>query len=425
MNSFSCQPMNNIRLFILMLLLVPVALRAQTYDIIIKGGHVIDPKNGVNAVMDVAIKGDRIGKVAKDIPEAEGKQVIDAAGLYVTPGLIDMHGHVFAGTTPDGDLSNGFSSLPPDGFTFRVGVTTIVDAGGAGAKSFPEFKKNIIDRSQTRVLAFVNISSEGMRGDEYSVYQQDVKFMDPQLVASAAREYKDYIVGVKVAHFHKSDFIAVDRALQAGKLANIPVMVDFGGSKPRLSIEDLFMKRLRPGDIFTHTYGQILETKESIVDIETGKLKPFVVEARKRGVIFDVGHGGGSFTYSQALPATRAGFYPETISTDLHTGSMNGAMKDMLNVMSKFMALKMDLVSVIAASTWAPARAIKREELGHISEGANADMVILNLREGRFGFYDVARYKSEGTEKLECELTIKGGKIVYDLNARAIPLPPK
>ncbi|WP_439583623.1 amidohydrolase/deacetylase family metallohydrolase [Dyadobacter bucti] len=417
--------MNKISFFLLLLLSLPVISRAQSYDIIIKGGHVIDPKNNINGIMDVAITGDKIAQLAKSIPAGQGKQVIDAAGLYVTPGIIDIHGHVFAGTTPDGDLSNGFSALPPDGFTFRVGVTTIVDAGGAGSKSFPEFKKNIIDRSQTRVLAFLNISSEGMRGDEYSVYQQDVKFMDPQLAASAAKEYKDYIVGIKVAHFHKSDFIAVDRALEAGKLANIPVMIDFGGSKPRLSIEDLFMKRLRPGDIFTHTYGQILETKESIVDLETGKLKPFVLAARKRGVIFDVGHGGGSFTYSQALPATKAGFYPETISTDLHTGSMNGAMKDMLNVMSKFMALNMDLQSVITASTWAAAKAIKHEELGHISVGANADVAILNLRKGKFGFYDVARYKSEGTEKLECEVTIKGGKIVYDLNARSMPLPSK
>ncbi|WP_138476644.1 amidohydrolase/deacetylase family metallohydrolase [Dyadobacter bucti] len=417
--------MNKISFFLLLLLSLPAISRAQSYDIIIKGGHVIDPKNNINGIMDVAITGDKIAQLAKSIPAGQGKQVIDAAGLYVTPGIIDIHGHVFAGTTPDGDLSNGFSALPPDGFTFRVGVTTIVDAGGAGSKSFPEFKKNIIDRSQTRVLAFLNISSEGMRGDEYSVYQQDVKFMDPQLAASAAKEYKDYIVGIKVAHFHKSDFIAVDRALEAGKLANIPVMIDFGGSKPRLSIEDLFMKRLRPGDIFTHTYGQILETKESIVDLETGKLKPFVLAARKRGVIFDVGHGGGSFTYSQALPATKAGFYPETISTDLHTGSMNGAMKDMLNVMSKFMALNMDLQSVITASTWAAAKAIKHEELGHISVGANADVAILNLRKGKFGFYDVARYKSEGTEKLECEVTIKGGKIVYDLNARSMPLPSK
>jgi dihydroorotase len=411
--------------FLFLLLSISGLSSAQKYDLLIKGGHMIDPKNNINGIMDLAITADKVAQVAKNIPVKEGKKVIDATGLYVTPGIIDMHGHVFAGTTDDGELSNGFASLPPDGFTFRVGVTTIVDAGGAGAKSFAEFKKNIIDRAQTRVLAFLNISSEGMRGSEYSDFQQNVKFMDPQLAAETAKSYRDYIVGIKVAHFHSPDFIAVDQALEAGKRAGIPVMIDFGGSKPRLSIEDLFMKRLRPGDIFTHTYGQILETKESIVDLESNTLKPFVWAARKRGIIFDVGHGGGSFTYSQAIPATKAGFFPETISTDLHTGSMNSAMKDMLNVMSKFLALNMDLPSVIRASTWAPAKAIHREELGHLSVGAIADVAILNLQKGRFGFYDVARFKSVGTQKLECEMTIKGGNVVYDLNARSMPLPTK
>lgn len=417
--------MKKISLYLFFLISVSLSAKAQTYDLVIKGGLVIDPKNNINAIMDIAVTGDKIAKVAKNIPAAQAKQVVNAAGLYVTPGIIDIHGHVFAGTDPEGGLSDGFSSLPPDGFTFRVGVTTIVDAGGAGANSFATFKKNIIDQSQTRVLAFLNISSAGMIGSEYSEYQQDMKYYDPVLAAKAANDYKDYIVGIKVAHFHKPDFIAVDKALEAGKLANIPVMIDFGGSKPRLSLEDLFLKRLRPGDIFTHTYGQILETKESIVDLETNKLKPFVQAARKRGVIFDVGHGGGSFTYSQALPATQQGFYPETISTDLHTGSMNGAMKDMLSVMSKFMALNMKLEEVIKASTWASAKAIKREELGHLSVGAVADIAVLNLRKGKFGFYDVARYKSVGTEKLECEVTIKGGKVVYDLNALSMDVPLK
>lgn len=397
-----------------------VSVHAQLYHTIIKGGHVIDPKNNIDGVMDVAILEGKISRVAENIDVKQGAQIINATGKYVTPGLIDIHGHVFSGTTRDGQLSNGFSSVPADGFTFRVGVTTIVDAGDAGANSFPEFKENVIDRSQTRVLAFLNISYEGMRGDEMSVYQQNTSFMDPEMAANVAKHYSDYIVGIKVAHFHRSDFIAVDRAVEAGKLADIPVMVDFGGAKPRLSIEDLFMKHLRPGDIFTHTFGQLLETKEAIVDVETKKLKPFVNAARKRGIIFDVGHGGGSFTFSQAIPASKAGFYPETISTDLHTGSMNGAMKDILNVMSKFLALDMGLADVIEATTWAPAQAIKHEELGNLSVGAIADIAVLNLRHGKFGFYDVARTKMDGRHLLECEMTIKGGRVVYDLNAMSI-----
>ncbi len=412
------------RLFLLPVILIccQLVVQAQSYTTILKGGHLIDPKNNINAVMDIAIRDGKIAEVSKNIDAAKAKEVINISGKYVTPGLIDIHGHVFAGTDPEGHLMNGFASLPADGFTFRVGVTTIVDAGDSGAESFEEFKRNVIDRSRTRVLAFLNISKKGMYGGENSLEQQTNSFFDPVLAADVAKHYKDNIVGIKVAHYHKSDWVAVDRAMEAGKLAGIPVMVDFGGTVPRLSLEELFLRKMRPGDIFTHTYGELIKTKETIVDLDSKKLYPHVLEARKRGIIFDVGHGGGSFTFSQAIPATKAGFFPETISTDLHTGSMNGAMKDMLNVMSKFLALDMPLPEVIKASTWASARAIHREELGHLSVGAIADITVLNLREGKFGFYDVARFKKEGSRLLECEMTIKDGSVVYDLNAMSIPL---
>lgn len=408
--------------FMLTLLFLGKTVFSQSYDIVIKEGHVIDPKNNINTVMDIAITDGKIALVSKNIPENQGKQVVHADGMYVTPGLIDIHGHVFAGTEPDHAYSNGFSSVPPDGFYQRVGVTTVVDAGGAGWKSFPTFKKNIIDNSQMRVLSFLNIVGIGMRG---GIYEQNVNDMDPEMAAKAALQYKDHIVGIKVAHFTSPNFTNVDRGVEAGVLANIPVMVDFGGTKPRLSIEDLFMKHLRPGDIFTHTFGQLLETKEAIVDIETNTLKPFVLAAQKRGIIFDVGYGGSSFTYSQAIPAAKAGFHPNTISTDLHASSMKSSMKDMLSVMSKFLELDMDLQSVIKASTWAPAQAIKREELGHLSEGAIADVSIFTMRQGKFGFYDLAGYKMEGKQKLECEMTIIDGKIAYDLNGIVSPLPKR
>lgn len=394
---------------------------SQTYSTLLKGGHLIDPKNGINKLMDVAIQDGKIAAIAINIDPKLATQVIDITGKYVTPGLIDIHGHVFAGTDHGGQLENGFSSLPADGFSFRVGVTTIVDAGDSGAETFELFKKNVIDKSQTRVLAFLNISRKGMFGDEYSLEQQNNSFFDAQMAADVAKHYKDHIVGIKVAHYHKTDWVAVDRAVEAGKLANMPIMVDFGGTVPRLSLEELFLRKMRPGDIFTHTYGELVKTKETIVDLESKKLKPFVLEARKRGIIFDVGHGGGSFTFSQAIPATQQGLFPETISTDLHTGSMNSAMKDQLNVMSKFMAMDMPLADVIKASTWSAAKAINHEELGHLSVGAIADVAVLNLREGKFGFYDVARFKKEGKNLLECEMTIKGGRIVYDLNALSFP----
>jgi dihydroorotase len=183
------------------------------------------------------------------------------------------------------------------------------------------------------------------------------------------------------------------------------------------------MQHLRPGDIYTHTY-TLLEgnVRESVVDSASNQVKPFIWEAKKLGILFDVGYGGASFNFSQAIPALKAGFYPNTISTDLHTGSMNASMKDQLGVMSKFLVMGMPLKDVVLASTWAPAKAIQREELGNLSQGAIADLAILNLREGSFGFYDKTGFKVKGKQKLECEMTIKAGRIVYDLNGIAEPI---
>ncbi|MEY3620886.1 MAG: hypothetical protein RLZZ391_1252 [Bacteroidota bacterium] len=390
----------------------------NNYDLLVKGGHVIDPKNGIDAVMDIAIKAGKIFKVGNNLPASEAKQVVDATGLKVVPGIIDMHAHVFAGTQPDHYLSDGLSALMPDGYTFRVGVTTVVDCGGAGWKNFATFKKNVIDISQTRILSFLNIVGEGMRGGNY---EQDIADMNPKLAANAAKQYKDYVVGFKLAHFNGADWTPTTRAVEAGKLAELPVIIDFGGSQPNLSIQELFFNHLRPGDIYTHTYAALNGAREEIVDANN-TLKPFVLEAQKRGIIFDVGYGGASFNYTQAIPAIKAGLFPNTISTDLHTGSMNSSMKDQLSVMSKFMNLGMPLFEVIKASTWKPAQVINRTNLGHLTEGAEADIAILNIRKGKFGFYDKTGYKVNGTEKFECELTIKGGKVVYDLNGLANPI---
>jgi len=396
---------------------------SQVYDIVIKGGHVIDPKNNIDVVTDVAIAAGKIVRLANNIDTKHAEQVVDAKGLYVTPGLIDLHAHVFFGTEPDHYLSNGLAAVVPDGFTFRVGVTTVADAGGAGWKSFPMFKKNIIDNSQTRVLCFLNIVGEGMRG---GAYEQNVNDMDAKMSAFVAKQYKDYVVGFKVAHFSGAEWTPVDRAVEAGKLVNMPIMVDFGVSTPPLSIEELYMKHLRSGDIYTHTF-TLLEgnVRETVVDTLTNKVKPFVWDAIKKGIVFDVGYGGASFNFTQAIPAIKQGFYPKTISTDLHTGSMNTSMKNQLDVMSKFLFMGMPLNEVIKASTWSPAQVIKHEELGNLSVGAIADVAVLNLRQGNFGFYDKTGYKVEGKQKFECEMTIKDGKIVYDLNGIASPIYAK
>ncbi|MCX6289646.1 MAG: amidohydrolase/deacetylase family metallohydrolase [Bacteroidetes bacterium] len=394
---------------------------AQTYSIVIKGGLVIDPKNGINEIMDIAIQDGKIASVAKNINATGATQVVNAKGLIVSPGLIDIHGHVFAGTQADRGLSDGNSALMPDGYTFRVGVTTIVDCGGAGWKNFAVFKKNVIDFSQTRVLSFLNIVGEGMRG---GAYEQDARDMDPKMAAYVAKQNKKDIVGFKVAHFENAEWAPVDNAVAAGKLAgDIPVIVDFGGddSHAPLSIEELFFKHLRPGDIYTHTFTE-LQRRDPIVDFKTRQLKPFIKNAQARGILFDVGFGGASFAFDQALPAIKAGFYPNTISTDLHTGSMNNAMKDMLNVMSIFMTMGMDVPAIIKASTWAPAQSIKREELGNLSVGSVADVAILGIREGNFGFFDRIGHKETGTKKFECQATIRNGKMVYDLNGITTPI---
>jgi len=388
------------------------------YAIVIKGGHVIDPKNGVDEKFDVAINDGKVVLLQKNIDASLGKQVVRARGLLVVPGIIDMHSHHFFGVEPDMYLRNSYYAHPPDGFTFRNGITTVVDAGSSGWKSFPKFLEQTIKHSNTRVLAFLNIVGEGMRGGKY---EQDTTDMDAAMSAACAKENKEYIVGFKVAHYNRRDWVPVDRAVEAGNIAgNIPVMIDFGGSG--LSLEALTMTHLRPGDIYTHAYGGGGSGREAIVDSASKKVKPFVFAARQRGIIWDVGFGAASFTYDHAIPATEQGFFPDVISTDLHVGSMNTAMKDILTVMSKFLALKMPLNSVIASVTSTPAKVIKRETLGNLSTGSVADVALLKVRKGKFGFFDQKGNFMKGKKKFECEMTIKDGKIFYDLNGRAKPL---
>jgi dihydroorotase len=386
--------------------LVNTMLAQSSYDLLLKGGHVIDGKNKISAVMDVAIANGKIAQIAADIPAAQAVKVVDVSGLYVVPGLIDMHVHVYAGTGQRGAY-NGDNSVYPDGFTFRSGVTTVADAGSSGWRNFPDFKDRVIDRSKTRVLAFLNIVGKGMAG----AVEQDLTEMDPKAAAEMAARYKDIIVGIKTAHYAGPEWTPVEHAVEAGTLANIPVMVDFGTFRPERPFQELVLKKLRPGDIYTHTYlGWV-----PILD-DQGHLLPYLLEARRRGVIFDVGHGGGSFLFRQAIPAMRQGFGPDSISTDLHIGSMNAGMKDMLNVMSKFLNMGMPIDEVILRSTWTPAREIHHEELGNLSVGSVADVAVLRVQQGHFGFVDTYGARLQGAQKLECELTIRNGRVVWDLN---------
>jgi len=388
------------------LLFAQQAQQAQ-YDLLIQGGHVVDAKSGVSAVRDVAIQGGKIAAVAEHIDPASALKTVSAKGLYVTPGLIDIHVHVYA-STGEAHSYAGDNSVFPDGFTFRVGVTTVADAGCAGYKNFEDFKEHVIDRSKTRVLAFLNIVGAGMRGPKY---EDNLADMEPQPAADMAKKYAGLIIGIKTAHYSGPEWTPVEHAVAAGTLANIPVMVDFGANKPERPITVLLEQKLRPGDIYTHCYSGL----RNELDV-SGHVNQGMIEGRKRGVIFDVGHGGGSFAWRIAVPMTKQGFWPDSISTDLHISAMNSGMKDMLNVMDKFLALGMSVDDVIARSTWNPAREIHHDELGNLSVGSPADVAVLRLDRGHFGFTDMYGARMDGNQKFICEMTVRNGKVVYDLN---------
>lgn len=391
-----------------LLVLAGAAAAQPVYDLLLQGGHVIDPKNKIDRVMDVAIAGGKIARVAEAIPTSEAKRTVNAKGLYVTPGLIDIHVHVYAGTGQR--ALTGDSSVYPDGFSFRSGVTTMVDAGTAGWRAFPDFRQRIIDRAQTRVLAFLNICGAGMAAQG----ENDVTDMDPEAAVKMAKAHPDVIVGFKVAHYAKDEWPDVDAAVKASAATGLPVMVDFGYTGKARTLDVLLRDKLRQGDIYTHCYSghraELLPDK---------KLNPAMWAGRKRGILFDVGHGGGSFYWNIAVPAFEQGFYPDTISTDLHTGSMNAGMKDMANVMSKILMLGAPLADVIRMSTWAAAQAIHHPELGHLDPGAVADVTVLRLVRGDFGYIDAAGARHAGDVRLVPELTIRAGRVVWDLNGLA------
>lgn len=397
---------------LLSLSMVGYASAQQKYDLLLRGGHVIDPKNKINAVRDVAVANGKVAAMAADIDPADALKVVDVSGLYVTPGLVDIHVHVYAGTGERGSYA-GDNSVYPDGFTFRAGVTTVADAGCAGWRNFEDFKEHVIDRSKTRVLAFLNIVGNGMRGGKY---EQNLADMEVKPTTEMAGRYKGLIVGIKTAHYEGPEWAPIERAVEAGNAANIPVMVDFGSNRPERPMSELVTKKLRPGDIYTHCYSGLRNELD-----ERGLVNPAMWEARKRGVIFDVGHGGGSFGWRIAVPAIKEGFLPDSISTDLHIGSMNSGMKDMLNVMGKFLAMGLSLDDVILRSTWNPAREIKHDDLGNLSMGATADIAVLRLEKGSWGFVDMYGARLRASQRLTCELTVHDGKVVYDLNGLTRP----
>ena len=383
-------------------------------DLLLTGGHVIDPANGIDGTADVAIGGGKVVAVGPNLAESGAARTIDVSGRYVTPGIIDMHAHVFTGHV----RSN--LSLNPHVHTFSAGVTTVVDAGTAGWRDFPIFKETVIDRAKIRILAYVNIVGKGMLGP----WEHEISEMSPKPAAAIADEYRDVVVGIKTAHYWTyQDFdaahpawAAVDGAVEAGDLCGLPVMVDFCPWKSERSYQTMILEKLRPGDIHTHVFAQ----QFPIIDAE-GKVFDHLWQARERGIIFDLGHGAGSFWYQNAVPAIRQGFVPDSISTDLHTGNVHGVVIDMLTTMNKILALGVPLADVIARSTVAPAREIGHPELGTLTPGSDADIAILDLQQGDFAFVDCGKSSFPATEKLRCALTLRAGEIVYNPDGLGLP----
>ncbi len=384
---------------------VSLPAQAQTYDLLLKGGHVIDPANEIDRVIDIAITGNTIAKVAPDIPAEQAKKTVDVTGLHVTPGLIDLHGHTYGPGV----------SLFPDDTALTTGTTTLLDCGGPGWKNFEDYKAKIVDRAKTRVLTFINIVGGGMHDED------NVEDMDPKKTAAKILQYPDLIVGIKNAHFGGMGWVSVRRAVEAGRLSNTPVILDNHIlTKYDRDTRTKLLDILRPGDMHTHFYN---DRQVEVVDRFSGKVQPYMREARRRGVLFDMGHGAGSFLWPVASKAMADGFPPDTISTDLHGISIFSTESDMPNCMSKLMNLGMALPDAIERSTVNPAKAIKRfPELGTLGEGKIADIAVLRYERGAFALKDAWKKKLIGTKRVRCVLTVRDGDIVFDEDGLGFPL---
>ena len=372
-----------------------------SFDLLLKGGHVVDPANGQDGVADVAISGSIIAAVEPQIAESQAKRTVDASGLIITPGLIDMHAHFWG----------YYATVWPDQLCLSTCVTTAVDAGGSGHLTFDEFNEKVISNSGVRIFALLNISGLGMTGQP----EQDLEGMSTELSAAKIEQRRDLIVGLKVAHYAGPGWAPLDRAVRAARQTGTFVMVDQTPIAAR-PMNDMLLKHMESGDVSTHCYaaGKPMTSPDDI-------MRPYFVEARKRGVKFDVGHGAGSFSWRIAQAAIDQGFPPDTISTDLHSPSFLINQATMPETMSKMLICGVPLNDVVEMSTWRPAQQIGHPELGTLSVAGIADVAVFKLAEGDFGFTDNGpggnRVRRAG-QRLEPEITIKGGRVVWDRNGR-------
>ena len=350
------------------------------YDLLVKGGRVVDPASGLDAPRDVAIAGGRIAAIEPAIEAGDAAQVVDAAGCLVTPGLIDLHSHVYWGGTSLG--------VDADRLAAKSGTTTFIDAGSAGAGNFLGFRRHVMERSKIRILAYVNISFAGIFGFSRTVMVGecgDLNLCDPREVVATVREHGDVIVGVKVRSGRiaggTSGIAPVDIALEAADAAGLPLMAHIDEPPPGRSE---VLPRLRRGDVLTHCFRPFPNAPV----FASGAVRPDMRLARERGVIFDIGHGMGSFDFSVARAMLAEGLAPDVISSDVHLYCVDGPAFDILVCMSKLQALGMPLLEVLRAATQRPAEAIGRDDLGRLAVGLPADVALLKEWPGSFTFFD-------------------------------------
>jgi len=373
------------------------------YDLLIKGGTLIDPAQGLHASRDVAFAQGLVAAVATDIPASQAAQVLDASGMLVAPGMVDLHVHVFEGIS--------YLGIPPDPTCLAHGVTTVVDAGSAGADTFPGFRKFIIEVSATRIYALLNISAQGMLEKEIGELE-DIRWASVPKALQMIEKHRDLILGVKVRLTRDSivsesaGLLPLYRAREAADAAGLPIMVHPSGAWCA-SLDDV-LAVMKPRDILTHSY----HGRETGILDQARTVRRAVRQAREQGILFDVGHGAGSFSWDVCETALAQGFSPDTLSSDLHTGSLHGPSYDLITTVNKFLHLGMPLDDALAKVTAVPAQVIgMADRLGALAVGSYGDAVVLGMEQGAFALVDCHGQVRIARERLLPRAVVKGGRI--------------